>query len=118
MVLAVYSDASYFNKAQARSRAGGHFFMSNNTTFPAINGIIHNAAQMTKAVMSPAVEAKLSELYINAKFVAPVRHMLMEMGHPQPPMLIQTDNSTAFGIITNKINPKATKAMDMCYHWL
>ena len=31
MVLEGHSDASYLSKLKARSRAGGHFFMSNNT---------------------------------------------------------------------------------------
>ena len=44
--------------------------------------------------------------------------MLQELGHPQPPTRLQTDNSTAFGIITNEIILKATKAMDMRFHWL
>jgi hypothetical protein len=38
------------------------------------------------------------------------------MGHPQPQTLIQTNNSTAEGVINNKIQPKWTKAMDMHFH--
>ena len=68
--------------------------------------------------MSSAAKAELGMLYISTKFMAPIRHTLTEMGHPQPPMPIQTDNSTMFGIIANKIMTKATKAMDMHYHWL
>jgi hypothetical protein len=44
--------------------------------------------------------------------------MLEEMGHPQPPAPIQIDNSTALGVVTNIIQPKCTKAMDMRFHWL
>jgi hypothetical protein len=44
--------------------------------------------------------------------------MLIEMGHLQPPTPIQTDNTTAEGVINNKIQPKRTKAMDMRFHWL
>ena len=40
------------------------------------------------------------------------------MGHKQPATPIQTDNSTAEGVINNKIQPKQTKAMDMRYYWL
>jgi hypothetical protein len=40
------------------------------------------------------------------------------MGHPQPRTPIQTNNTTAEGVINNKIQPKCTKAMDMRYHWL
>ena len=34
MVLAAHSDASYLTKPKARSRSGGHFFMSNNSANP------------------------------------------------------------------------------------
>jgi hypothetical protein len=40
------------------------------------------------------------------------------MGHPQPRTSIQTDNSTAEGVINNKNQPKRTKTMDMRFHWL
>jgi hypothetical protein len=40
------------------------------------------------------------------------------MGHPQPKTPIQTDNLTAEGVVNNRIQPKRTKAMDMCFHWL
>ena len=68
--------------------------------------------------MSSAAEAELGALYINAREVIPLRHLLLEMGHPQPPTPIQTDNSTALGVVNNTIQPKRTKAMDMRFHWL
>jgi hypothetical protein len=40
------------------------------------------------------------------------------MGHPQPATPVQTDNSTAEGIIHSRVQPKRTKAMDMRFHWL
>ena len=67
MVLAVHSDASYLCESNARSRAGGHFFMSNDTTYPPNNGAILNIAQIIKNVMSSAAEAKLGALYIMAR---------------------------------------------------
>jgi len=68
--------------------------------------------------MSSAAEAELGALYIKAKEAVPLRHLLTEMGHNQPPTPIQTDNSTAFGVVTNNIQPRRTKAMDMRFHWL
>jgi hypothetical protein len=44
--------------------------------------------------------------------------MLIKMGHQQPPTPIQTDNTTADGVIINKIQPKRAKKMDMRFHWL
>jgi hypothetical protein len=36
----------------------------------------------------------------------------------QPPTPVQTDNSTAEGIVNLHVQPKRTKAMDMRFHWL
>ena len=67
MILAAHSDASYLSKPQARSRAGGHYFMSNNAKIPPNNGVILNNATIIKHVMSSATEAELVALYIVAR---------------------------------------------------
>ena len=68
--------------------------------------------------MSLAAEAELDALFINAKEAIYLRQILEEMGHPQPRTPIQTNNTTAEGVINNKIQAKCTKAVDMRYHWL
>jgi hypothetical protein len=118
MVLAIHSDASYLSEPKARSRAGGHFFVSENTPDPNDNGTIHTVAKIIKQVMSSAAEAELGGLFINAKTAVPIRTTLTELGHKQPPTPIQTDNSTASGVVNNEVQPKATKAMDMRFYWL
>ena len=47
-----------------------------------------------------------------------MRKTLEELGHKQPRTPMWTDNSTAIGVVSNKIQPKQTKAMDMRFHWL
>ena len=118
MVLAAHSDAGYHNEPGARSRAGGHFYLSNNAEVPPNNGSIHNVAQIIEAVMSSAAETELGGQFINAREAVHIRNILTEMGHPQPPTPIQTDNSTANGVVNNKVQPKRTKPMDMRFHWL
>ena len=118
MVLAVHSDASYLCESNARSRAGGHFFMSKDTTYPPNHDAILNIAQIIKNVMSSAAKAELGALYIMAREAVYIRIILDKMGHTQPRTPIQTDNSTAEGIINNTVQPKQTKAMDMLFHWL
>ncbi len=118
MVLAVHSDASYLSKPATRSRVGGHFFCSSDVEDPPDNGAVLNISKILKAVMSSAAEAKLGALYINACEAIPMQQLLEEMGHKQPPTPIQTDNSTAHGVVTNNIQPRRTKAMDMRFHWL
>jgi hypothetical protein len=118
MVLAVHIDAGYLSEPLARSRVGGHFFLSSNTQHPPNNGAILNVAQIIKAVMSSAAEAELAGLFINAKEAVYIRNILTAMGHHQPPTPMQTDNSTAEGVVNNKVQPKRTKSMDMRFHWL
>jgi hypothetical protein len=118
MILAIHLDASYLSEPKARSRTGGHFFLSDNDEDPTNNGAVLNVSKVIKAVMSSAVEAELGALFINAKIAVPMRKTLEELGHPQPQTPVQTDNSTAYGVINNKIQPKATKAMDMRFYWL
>ncbi len=118
MILNVHSDAGYLNEAKARSRAGGHFFLSTNKDSPPNNGAILNIAHIIKNVMSSATEAELAALYIMAREAVYVRIILEELGHKQPPTPLQTDNACAEGVINHKIQPKRTKAMDMRFHWL
>jgi hypothetical protein len=68
--------------------------------------------------MSSAAKAELGALYINALEAFPMQLSLEEMGHKQPSTPIQTDNSTAHRVVTNNIQPRLTKAMDMIFHWL
>ena len=85
---------------------------------PPDNGAVLNISKILKAVMSSAAKAKFGALYINTCEAIPMQQVLKEMGHKQPPTLIQTDNSTALGVVTNNIQPCCTKAMNMRFHWL
>jgi hypothetical protein len=106
MVLAGHSDASYLLEINARSRAGGHLFMSNDDTIPSNNGAILTISQIIKAVMSSTAEAKIGALYINCKEAIPARHALEFLGHKQPPTPMQTDNTTALGVVNNNVMKK------------
>ena len=118
MVLAIHSDASYLSKSKARIRAGGSWFMAGHEEIPANNGAVMNVSQIIKALMSSAAEAELGALFINFKLAVPARKTLEELGHPQPKTPMQTDNSTANGMLNNTIIPKSTKSIDMQFHWM
>ncbi len=118
MIMAVHSDAGYANEKKARSRAGRYFFLSSNEPDPPNNGAILTNATIIKNVMSSAAEAEIRALYLNAQEAVYLWQILTKMGHPQPPTPIQTDNTTAEGLVNHKIQPKRTKAMDMRFHWL
>jgi hypothetical protein len=117
MVLAGHSNASYLSKTNACSRAGGHFFMSNDDAIPSNNGAILMISQIIKVVMSSTAEAEIGALYINCREAIPDQHTLEYLGHKKPPTPMQTDNTTALGVVNNNV-VKKLKAMDMKYHWL
>ena len=95
MKLAVHINAIYLSKPKARSRSGGHFFLSNKAMIPQKNGTILNITHIIKHVMTSATEAKLAALYIMASEAVYIRIILEEMGHKHPPTPLQIDNAMA-----------------------
>ena len=99
-----------------RSRACRHFFLSNNAAIPQNDGAVLNIAHIIKHVMTSTTKAELAGLYIMAREAVYIILILEEMGHAQPPSLLQTDNQMANKIVNRKTTPKQTKAMDIRLH--
>ena len=118
MFLSGHRDASNLSEKKACSRAGGHFFLSNNSTDYPNNGAFLIVTQIIKVVMSSAAKAELGAFYMNCRKSTPSCHTLIAMGHPQPPTPMETDNTTVLGVINNTIAPRRTKAMYMRLHRL
>ncbi len=130
MALHGHSDASYLSESEARSRIGGIFFLSDcdmtspgkppdpDATPPPFNGAILVVSSILKAVMSSATEAETGGLFYNCKEATVLRQTLIDMGHPQPATLIQTDNACAAGIVNDTVKQKRSKAMDMRFYWV
>ena len=94
------------------------FFMSADSPDTPNNSAVLTIAQIIKAVMSSAAEAELGALFINFCEAISARLALEEMGHRQPPTQMQTDNTTALGVVQNNLATKRLKSMDMKLHWL
>jgi hypothetical protein len=126
MILAVCSDAAYLVLPNARSRAAGHFFLTDlagatmPTPSPKPNGSIHVLCKTLRSVAASASEAETGALFLNAQAAVPLLTTLLEMGHPQPPTgtPLETDSATAVGILRSTVRMKRSKAFDMRYHWL
>ena len=103
VTLGVHSNASYLSEPNARSQAGGHFFLSTNALVPPNIGAILNIAHIIKHVMASATKAELGALYITAREALYLRIILEELGHKQPATPIQTDNSMNEGIVNGKV---------------
>jgi hypothetical protein len=123
MILYVESDASYLSVSKARSRAAGFHYLSDKVDDPSkhqppMNGPITILCKILKNVLSSAAEAELAGLFLNGKQAVPERITLKELGHPQPPTPMITDNSTAMGIANDSVKQKRSKAMDMRFYWI
>ncbi len=121
MVFNVHSNASYLSSPQARSCAGGYFFLGSipHDSHPIfINGAIHITCTILKLIAASALETKLGALFLNAQEAKVMRICLEELRHPQPPTPIHIDNTTTVGIVNNTIKRQQLQAMEMQYFWL
>jgi hypothetical protein len=87
MLLKIHSDASYLSETQARSRAGGLFYLGdeNEPEPPAptdLNGAIHVGCTIMRNILSSATEAEVGALLYNGKEACPIHQCLEEMGFP------------------------------------
>ena len=97
-------------------QGGGAFSMSNNSADPPDNGAILTVAQIIKAIISSAVEAKIGTLFINFCEAVPEQNTLEEMGHKQPPTPMQIDSTTALGVVHKNMATKRLKSMEFHIH--
>jgi hypothetical protein len=120
MILHIHSDTSYLSENEAKSRAGGFFYMGSNikTDKKLTNGAILIISKVLKHVMSSAAESEIGAVFINSKEGAVLRTTLGELGHKQPPTPMETDNTTATGYSNGTNKQKRTKAMDMRFYWI
>jgi hypothetical protein len=116
MILTIHSDASYLSESHARSRAGVIFYLISKHA-PAhlapTNDSVHITQVIIKHVMSSAAEAELAALFYIAQDACSIRFTLEELGRPQPPTAIQTDNICAKDIANDTVKQRQSRAMDM-----
>jgi hypothetical protein len=131
MILMVHSDASYLSESKARSRAGGFHYLArkssdfsssqnnlNQTINQTINGAIDIISCVIPTVVSAASEAEYAALFLNGQNCCGLRLILDDLGYPQPPTIMISDNTTAIGVANRTTKVKKSKAMDMRYHWI
>ena len=121
MILHIDSNATYLVAPKARSRVAGYFHMPdhpNTTKRPKLNGAVLVECKTLRHVVSSSAEAEVAGIFHNATTAIPIRRILTEIGHPQPPTPLKTDNSTASGFVYDNIHQKRSKAWDMRYYWL
>ena len=90
--------------------------LGNNTKQPPMNKTIYVHSSNMKNVVLSAADAEIGALFHNAQEACALRQTLIEIGHPQPPTPIQTDNQCAEGIILQTAKKKQSIAIDMRYY--
>ena len=60
----------------------------------------------------------MAALFHNGKEAAVLRNTLHDLGHPQSPTPIVTDNSAASGIVNDAVKQCRSEAMDMRCYWV
>ena len=84
----------------AKSRAGGYFFLSDfikdiSKAIPKLNGPIHVLCKILKNIVSLAAECEIDAAFENGQDTTITCCTLIKMGHLQPPTPIQVNNTTA-----------------------
>jgi hypothetical protein len=120
MILHIHSDASYLSENEAKSRAGGVFYMGSDTKTnkKLRNGAILIIGKVLKTCNVFSSGSRNWGSFHNAKEGAVLRTTLEELRHKQPATPMETDNTTATGYSNGTIKQKRTKAMDMSFYWI
>ena len=94
--------------------------MADASPNPTLYGSVDIGADFLKEITYSVADTEIAGTYHMVQRIVPLRHTLMELGHPQPPSgtPIKTDNFVAIGFSHGTIRQRKTKAMDMRYYWV
>ena len=114
MILHIDSNSSKLPEPRARSRTGGHYYLSflpaDPEKYPKLpppeNGPIQAECRILKHMLASAAESEVRGLFQNGKIAVPLRITLHELGFSQPPNPIETDKSATEGIVTATVIQK------------
>jgi hypothetical protein len=67
-------------------------------------------------MVASATEAESGALFLNSKEGVNIWNILKEMGHQQPATSMQTDNTTAHGLLRGRCKQQRSKAIYMRFY--
>eukprot|EP00957_Ditylum_brightwellii_P044450 3372715-Ditylum_brightwellii.AAC.1 len=86
-----------------------HFYLANINSKEVNNGTILKLLAITQHVVASASESELVALFYSALGDVPFHIMLEEMGYPQLPIPLITNNNMAHELTSIKMIPKGPK---------
>ena len=72
MILALHSDAWHLSEPGFKSRAAGHFYLTQNDGRDLNNGTVLTLSKIIKHVMGSASESEIAALFYNCKLALPI----------------------------------------------
>ena len=120
MQLKGHTDGSHQSEKNSRSRAAAYFYFGsadvNDTTD--LNGAILVDSAVISVVTASAAETEYAATFMGAINAEALRTIATDLGHPQGPTPLITDNKTVDGIVNNTCKQRRSKAMDMRFNWV
>jgi hypothetical protein len=82
---------------------------------PPTNGCINVVCCRSDVVVASTCEAKWAAIFKTCREMVETRQLAEDLGHPQPPTIVTTDNLC---VSNNTLKPNRSKAMDMRFYWV
>ncbi len=117
MRLITHADASHHSVSQSRSRAGGVHYLGDNADDTSINDPIDCYIVIIDVVCVGTFEWEYAALFISCQKAVALRRTLDDLGYPQGPTLVISDNQCASGTASDSVTQRRSKAMDTRFHW-
>ena len=118
MLLCAHFDASCLSRPNSGSVTGGYHYLGNRQNPTVFNHPILTFSTLIPVIVASATEAEYAAVYANCVLACDVRRTLANMGYPQPPTPILTDNECAVGLANGSLKIKMAKGTNMRLHWV
>ena len=112
MVLKVISDGSHPSQENAGSTGGYHYCGNYSDAPTTLNGAILPVCSSIPTVCGAASGTEYAALYMNGQHAYFERVVLESLHYPQAATKIYADNKADFGIATDSVKLRKSKAID------
>jgi hypothetical protein len=109
MILRVQADGSYLSERNAGSRMGAieYFGSEGDKDLPPSNGCVNVVCCRSDVVVASACEIEWAAIFKACKEAVETRQIASDLGHPQPPTLVTSDNKCAVGLFNDTFKTQA-----------
>ena len=115
MVIHMETGAAYLVAPGAKSRIAGYYYLSSDpskTPIPS-NAPFYVVCKFLKHMVASAAEVKIIGVFFNVQEIVFICCLLIALGHPQPPTLLTTNNSTSSDFVITSMCIKRSKSEGM-----